>query len=288
MRIWDHPSFGKIDIKDNVFTSVPQDERKVVIIKYPLCLLPDQKEKKGFGFQGFYQSSGINSRFQGIWFPFDGIAHNDLGYWYLVKPVQTIHSIQYQQKPFDEIPSPPHMLAIYRMSCPFFIFISGLLSDEPIFDQFLQSIKDILKPGTSQELAYYSSLYSAKVPILWEKMKQIKIDSIIDFNRYLGNALSINFLKGYQYDIHWNGTDVLDFNEVYDGKSYQFCSNNKWIAFKRPIITKYKRQTFICDFFILFNHMNTVLYPRYWSIDPHNDKSFEESIYCDKLKNDVP
>lgn len=244
LPLFNHPILGRVSYGDKgIITS---DGRKVIMIQYNTSSL-----------QGFYQSSGQQSGYQGMWFPFDGdVTNSDTGEPILLKLSNTNFASQFKTfvkkvKESDVL----YQKNMIKFGSLTFLYISyqlggGLWKRKTESRRVLSVVpKEIME----KEVKSQWDLKKIRFPTVSKSQKEV--------NLYLGKAISFNFLKGIEYPSNYNENWDFDYHDIYDGKRFLFYPNTK-IAFKRSLLTKCDTfkdddSPLLLDFMMELDHSNT-------------------------------
>ena len=170
----------------------------------------------GYRYQGFYQSSGYNTKQRGVWFPFDGIVVVDeaskpktqrlMKNW-IAKVVYT-NSVKHLKK----------SVLAKRFGCPLFVFISKHMENvHPVQRQtpfwnditkFSNLMKELKAPHP-RHTGDESKMKQKQLHVLHCVHAPAEIDYGIMVNRMIKNAVSVNWL----YDIP---SDISKYPDEYD------------------------------------------------------------------------
>jgi hypothetical protein len=266
--LFDHPIIGRVYYGEK--GTLTSDGRKVMMIKYnesESCL------------QGFYRSSGMESGYEGTWFPFDGdVINSDSGEPLLLKLSSTNFASQFKtfvkKTKKSDVQFQKNMIKFGTLT---FLYISYILGGG-IWNS---------KAQTKRILGHVPKVYLQNDSVNRTDMEHVKFPKVPqsqkNVNLFLGKAMSFNFLKGTEYPTNFNGDWILDYKDIYNGKMYLFYPNTR-ISFTRFLFTKCtqsnSKEEFLLDFMIAYDHNNTSLtnffYP---SI---HDQSIFENKFCKK------
>jgi len=255
----------------------------ILKIKYSLCLL--QPGAKGFGYQGFYCSTGINSTQPDLWFPFDGITYDSFG---RNLHLQKVESTQFSSRfrSMSQKPNPDKQI-LRRFGCLFFIFLSSLLSDPTTFHKFEKKTYKFLTKQEKTQIKQWTEENILDLISPLDFKSQAGRPSVKTVNMFIGNALSVNYLRGveegYASDFLGDPQNYLDYNEIYSGKIYTVYEGSRLLKpIERPLYTQCPglSNPFIMDFFLDQKWYNISNYAR---MTPGN----QNEIYaCERVKLD--
>lgn len=270
----DHPTFGNVRYaEEGILTS---DGRRVILIEYERAPL-DRSSK---AYQGFYQSSGMTSRHEGTWFPFDGdVVDATTGERLLLKLDTTNFAKQF--KTFVQKASASDVVLqknLIKFGTALFMYVSykigdGIWKNKREVTKLKRRVpKWIWKDDESVEGTW--NLSNIQFGRAYRSQK--------DVNLYLGSALSFNYLKGSEYPITMNGDWVLNYREIYRGKRFTFYEGTR-ISFERSLLTKCGAtdEPILLNFMIQYDHHLTSLVNFFYP-SVHGLSIFEEK-YCRKF-----
>ena len=275
-KMFEHPTRGRVRYaNEGVLTS---DGRRVVLIEYEV--VPFDRRSKAY--QGFYQSSGMMSKYEGTWFPFDGdVIDANTGERLLLKLDTTNFARQF--KTFVQKTSPADVTFqknMIKFGTGWFAYISykmggGIWDDRRQVAKIKKRLPKTFWDDNDEAVSSAWTLSKVKFGRARRTQK--------DVNVYLGNALSMNFLKGSEYPASMNGDWILDYREIYGGKEFAFYQGTR-IDFKRTLLTHcpHASEPVLLDFMIQYDHATTSLsnffYPSMGGLSIFEDK------YCRTFK----
>lgn len=268
LRLFDHPVLGRVFYGNQ--GTLTSDGRKVILIKYnDDCL------------QGFYQSSGLQSGFEGTWFPFDGdVTNSQTGEALLLKVSKTSFASQFKTfvKKTKEA-DVRHQRNMIKFGTALFLYTSyklgGGLWDKP--RERKRALDHLPSNIRSEDVESSFDMSRISFPRRAQSQKEV--------NLFLKNALSFNFLKGTEYPERWNGDWVLDYRDIYNDKVFEFYPNTR-ISFERSLLTRCPSSTtdepILLDFMVEEDHNNTsftnFFYPSIQGL------SIFENAFCKKFR----
>lgn len=266
LLLFQHPMIGRVYYGDK--GTLTSDNRKVIMIKYNESC-----------FQGFYQSSGMESGYEGTWFPFDGdVINSDTGEALLLKLSSTTFASQFKtfvkKTKKSDVQFQKNMIKFGTLN---FLYISYILGGG-IWNSKAQTKKilgHVPKAYLEQDLTSRWDIKHTKFPKIPQSQKHV--------NFFLGKAMSFNFLKGTEYPSNFNGDWILDYKDIYNGKLYLFYPNTR-ISFTRTLLTKCHqsdtKEELLLDFMIAYDHNNTSLTNFFYPSIHH--LSVFENKFCKK------
>lgn len=273
LLLFHHPILGRVYYGDR--GTMTSDGRKVIMIKYNETFL-----------QGFYQSSGMQSGYEGTWFPFDGdVTNSQTGEPILLKVSNTTFASQFKtfiKKTKDsEIRYQKNMIKFGTLT---FLYISyqlggGLWNNRRESIRVLANVPKIYREY-EDEMKNHWNIRKVTFPSSPKSQQEV--------NLFLKDALSFNYLKGTEYPASFNGDWILNYKDIYNGERYLFYPNTK-IAFKRSLLTKCHvgededqyESDLLLDFMIEYDHNNTSL-TNFFYPSIHGQSIFENR-YCKKF-----
>jgi hypothetical protein len=276
ITLWQSKEDPRKTISVAVRGKMLDEKRNIVIVRYPLSMLQEDKTGRyGYGYQAFYQSSGANAK-QSVWYPFDGITVSigQSPYW-ITKVIYTSFASRYDEK------SKP---SYKRFGCCLFMFISSLLSSTALDPS---NLKEMDRKKYNEYLAMPAVVTPSSV--LFQKVVFIPaLDESKDINLFVGKAISYNYLKGVEYKAGFHGDKLFDYRKIYKGEKYPFFTGHRFaiLHLHRPMVTRCEDRTeYIMDFMLSHDHNNT-MYKSYFDYLPGKTYSFMEKRVCDRIKQD--
>lgn len=268
--LFDHTVLGKVYYASKGVRT--NDGRRVVMIRY-----------NGDCYQGFYQSSGMISGYEGTWFPFDGdVTNSTTGEALLLKLSNTNFSTQFKtfikKVKKSDIQYQKNMI---KFGTLLFLYTSYVLGGG-VWDSPAQSKKILANVpkdyfgGTEKNDVRKWTVRKVSFPRGLQTQKEV--------NMFLGKAMSFNYLKGVEYPSTFNGDWILDYKDIYAHKVYEFYPNTR-IVFKRPLLTSCpsSQDEILLDFMIELDH-NVTSFTNYYYPSIGGLSIFEER-FCKKFSS---
>lgn len=282
---------------DGHFTS---DGRRMILVKYPLS--PNNGHVE-YGVQAFYESTGHVSRFEHTWFPFDGEVFDSATAHPVLLKLDTTKFASFW-KTFDKSLSQSERnfrQNMIKFGTVMFMVVSmklgrGLWDSQGMRQTVLSKIQSMSKIQTAtkrfvREASSFEVECNVDTDVSFPRRGSADVPKPKGFidrldpgvNRYIGDAISFNYLKGTEYPATFNqGWTVLDYNDIYDGKTYTFYKGTK-VQFQRPLLTLCAgKSLYILDFMIQLDHSQTQFMSNYFSIY-RNGLSIAEEKFCKKI-----